>query len=159
MGRVWGPWWITSPPPGENRESTQKGLTSVNGSASHSLPYLGGPATSSGCATLTARPCLACRASPQGLLAQSPPWLFLYIGYQGHPLCKRGFSTLGNTPADCPAWALAHRTSWNWRRTCQSEGSTWRRCLWGRCRAQPEKPLCLLPGPLPRKACAPHGVC
>lgn len=64
----------------------------VNGSATHSLPYLGGPATSSGCATLTARPCLACRASPQGLLAQSPSWLFLYIGYQGHPLFERGFS-------------------------------------------------------------------
>lgn len=70
----------------------------LNGSATHSLPYLGGPATSSGCATLTARPCLACRASPQGLLAQSPSWLFLYIGYQGHPLFEREFSALGPLP-------------------------------------------------------------
>lgn len=46
---------------------------------------------------------------------------------------------------------------WNWRQTCQSEGSKWRCCLWGRCKAQPENPL--LPATWPsvlKQGCVPH---
>lgn len=71
----------------------------VNGSATHSLPYLGGPATSSGCATLTARPCLACRASPQGLLG---PVSFLVVSVHRisgpPPLRKRVLNSRQHLP-------------------------------------------------------------
>lgn len=49
---------------------------------------------------------------------------------------------------------------WNWRWTCQSEGSMWRCCLWGRGSVQPEN--LLLPAAWPsvlKQGCVPHREC